>query len=214
VTLRIETPGDAVYPVLTSVADTVYFAFIGAANIPHHDDNNSVWIKRSLDGGKTWEKDSLISLSGDEPAHQVQLHITPDSHLHLLWQQHRTKASMVIRHVESADGGRTWSAPDDLQPSAAQFANLNSVVDPCGRLHVLHEYLGFNADHMKIEYATWQHGWSPVERLFPDVGVVRTTLQRAPDGRLRLVTMSEPTEVPVRAPRAVQFAEKVLDPRR
>jgi hypothetical protein len=212
---KVALPSETMYGMLGSAGDTLYLAVIADMSPPHEPsmtpqeaETNGVWLKRSLDGGRTWEQESPVSVPGDPPAHQVKVHVSPDGHVHLLWQRRETATSWRIRHVESADAGRTWSAPEDLQVSPVVFANLRSVMDACGALHVLHEYLGPPIPHMRLEYATWRNGWSAAEPLFPDVAVIRTTIARAPDGRLMLVTQSEAAEAPVHVPSALWVADK------
>lgn len=202
------------YHVLTSVGPTVYLAFVASVRdvLPgkaRRNDNNSVWLQRSLNGGVTWEKEILVSRSGEEPAHKLRLHVTPDAHVHLIWRKDYPGGTNVIRHVESGDGGRTWSAPDDLHPSQSPFSNLHSVVDACGALQLVNEYMDPNTGEARLEVAIWDGRWSRVERLeFPGQRVGGVSLYRAPDGRLDLALLSALVAAPPATPPTMSYAER------
>jgi hypothetical protein len=206
--LRIEPTPPFAYATLAIVADTSYLAFIGPASIPHGEDENSVWLMRSVNNGITWTKPTLVSLSGTEPAHQVRVHVTPDGRVHLLWLQVRAQAPMVIRHVESADGGRVWSPPEDVQPTPADFSNLRSVVDVCGGINVMRDYMGTSGEN-NVDFVVWHGTWSDVKSLFPSVEMGETSFLRAPDGRLIFMGVTHTMGAHEIAPTASQYAEKV-----
>jgi hypothetical protein len=212
---RIAPTMSFAYTSLALVADTAYLALIGAATVEHGEDENSVWLMRSVDDGVTWTTPTLVSLSGTEPAHQVRVHVTPDGNVHLLWVQMRARAPMVIRHVESADGGRVWSSPDDVQPTPATFSNLRSVVDACGALEVMRDYLGERGEP-HVDYAVWHGTWSAVQSLFPFTQIHESTFHRAPDGRLIFMASTDTVGTHEVSQTASQYAEKVpsLYPRR
>lgn len=209
-----EIYGSPAYQTVALSGDTSYLAYIATSREvlpgeigPH--DNNSVWLQRSLDRGATWQKEILVSRSGDDPASQLRLHLTPDGTVHLLWRKDFSTGVSVIRHAESLDGGRNWSAPDDLHPSQSPFSNLHSVVDACGALQLVHEYMDPNTGNARLEVATWNGRWTRAEQLrFPGQRVGGAAIYREPSGRIELALLSVPTSEPLSTPPAMSYTER------
>lgn len=152
---------------------------------PTHHDVNSVFLRISRDGGQTWSSPSLISRSGEYPAHQVQALLGPRGDVHLLWKQ-ETPHGTVIRHVLSRDGGTVWSEPHDLVP-LGHFDNLGAVVDRCGELHLVYEDWRAGVDRIHIDYATWDGQWSAPVHLFESLLAMTADIQLASTGEPILV---------------------------
>ena len=74
---------------------------------PPYRGENSSWIVRSQDNGRTWQTPTELKLQdGDDPWQRGRLHITPAGRLIALLCLDET-----YRIAESDDGGRTWSEP-------------------------------------------------------------------------------------------------------
>lgn len=97
-------------------------------------------IRRSLDGGNTWEADRFIPNAGYKQ-NDPELQVASDGTLYLAWMDGYTPG---IRFSKSSNGGSTWSAPLMLTPSTGT-PNWGDkpllLISPSGQ----DVYLGFNA---------------------------------------------------------------------
>jgi BNR repeat-like domain len=133
-----------------------YIAFdnLGTFNYwAHGATRNGIFVRRSLDGGKTWEVDHIpvaeqTSLPGipfeDKP------YIVADNtkgkyagHLYIGWTRWRLADSQMVLS-RSADDGKTWSQPMeiDAHPGLPRDDNgaaegFAGVVDPDGKLYAI-----------------------------------------------------------------------------
>lgn len=200
-------PGIERRPAYASVAVSrdgrVYVPFVAAAgSVPSvrsdaadqgvRSDANSVFLVRSLDGGRTWLSPQLISRSGSRQASQIRVLVAPDGTVHLVWAQNLSGGLTpeVVRHAASRDGGETWSAPDDVD-IPDRLGYLQAVLDPCGAVHMTHEALTYreetDTDESRIWYARWNGGWTALEQPFGDLNSTEGTLTTTRDGSPRLV---------------------------
>jgi hypothetical protein len=197
------------YTSITRRGSDVFLGFIASAQ-DRLPDENSVFLQRSRDGGTTWDREVLVSRSGRAAALELRVHATPDGHIHLVWRQTSdTTSSQVIRHLASRDGGRTWSAPDDL-PAPPATSNLHTVVDACGTLHLVFDRADLRTGASRLEYATWNGHWSSIQELFPKLAAWDFTFHRAPDGRLRIGLTGRPADAAHLAPVTTFDAERAM----
>lgn len=122
-------------PVYAEVAVTtdgeVVMAFVAphvAASAPA--DANSVFVTRSSNGGRQWDKPRLVSLSGTRQASEPELVSTPGGRLHLLVAKNLAGGHQPesIWHFVSNDGGRVWSGPAVVSPGGRPYG-LHAVRD-------------------------------------------------------------------------------------
>ena len=202
--------GKAVQSSVASAGTDVFLGFISP--IPREvigpvgSDVNSVYLKVSHDGGRSWNAAMLVSRSGEFPAHGLRTLLSPDGSIHLVWRQTLARDEGAIRHVTSADGGRTWSQPDDLL-LAPKASGLRAVADPCGRVHVVFEHWEAQTGEAHVDYATWRDGWSAIEHLFPALSVTGTALHGAPNGKLLLAFLARPAASPMDVPGVSMYSE-------
>lgn len=153
------------YPALTAgPGGRLYLAYINAGGTGNP---NSVFLRSSADGGRSWSEPNRVYASGGRQAFRLDALRSADGRLHLIWQDN----GQGFRHTSSADGGRTWSDLDDVAFRQGILAH-DAVLDRCGTVHVVFETLALNADgepRMRLRYVRWQGGWSAPVRLFPDV---------------------------------------------
>jgi hypothetical protein len=120
----------------------------------HNATRNGVFVRRSLDGGKTWEAKAIPVIEHEsEPGipFEDKPYIVADNqprspysgNLYVGWSQDRqSDAAIVLSH--SNDGGLTWSAPVQIndRPGLPRDDNgtvegFSGVVSPDGALHVI-----------------------------------------------------------------------------
>jgi hypothetical protein len=103
-------------------------------------DVNSVWYTSSSDNGRSWAPPVLVSKSGDHAATRPRVVRDGEGVVHLVWGQDRTGDlyAEALRHVQSADNGRTWSRPVDLPMEGVYSSLLDTGIDVHGRIYALH----------------------------------------------------------------------------
>ncbi len=74
-------------------------------------------MRRSTNGGKTWEPIKILDSMKGAPVGNPTPIVDDKGTIHLLYQKDYAKAY----HITSDDDGRTWSAPVDITPVFDQF---------------------------------------------------------------------------------------------
>lgn len=145
---------------------TLYLSFVtlkGRANAP-----NAVWVVSSPDGGQTLS--DPIRARGPL---KFQVRLTADpaapQRLYMTWLDAEevglfrfSSEGNPIRAARSDDGGRTWSGPVTVNPSARTRAlAATPAVGPNGELYVL--YLDLGEDSLDYEGAHGGRGGAPYD---------------------------------------------------
>lgn len=154
--------------------------------------SNSVFFRRSFDGGRTWMTPTLVSRSaGGDGAHQVRLTVSNEEVLHLTWLQD-IAGRREIWHAYSTSYGAEWSSPDRMEPQGRPVA-LAVASDSAGRVHAM--YTADVGDALRLFYIVRDRtSWSSpkwLDRQFeagaPSIavdggGVVYALWSRLPEG--------------------------------
>jgi len=141
----------------------------------HNPKRNSIQVRRSLDGGMTWEPRTIPVIEhaeGPGIPFEDKPYIVADNqpkspyagNLYVAWTQDRT-ADSLIQFSRSTDGGLTWSAPLRLSDRAGlprdddgTVQGFSGVVTPDGALHVIW------SDTSHIVYAVSRDGGKTFSR--------------------------------------------------
>jgi hypothetical protein len=178
----------------------LYLAYI-ALDTTVRRDAGSVFLTRSTDGGKTWAPAVQVSRSGQTQATSVRTLVAPDGRVHLVWGQNLSGGLVaeVLRHVASADSGRSWTRPSDLPIVPGFRSDLRAAMDGCGVVHVTYhdEHPPPNPGDQPIgtgelRYARWDGAWREADSPFPHLSVIYSDLARGPNGRVHLFLMGRP----------------------
>jgi hypothetical protein len=120
----------------------------------HNPKRNGIQIRRSLDGGKTWEPNTIPVIEHAETPgipFEDKPYIVADNqpkspyvgNLYVGWTEDRTADSLIL-FSRSTDGGLTWSAPVRISDQAGgprddegTVQGFSGVVTPDGALHVV-----------------------------------------------------------------------------
>ncbi len=105
----------------------------------HGPGANGIWVRRSPDGGRTWDADPVAvkQWTGSEPDVKLedmpriwsdaQAHSPHRGNLYMAWIEWQMTQSIVL-FSRSTDGGRTWSAPMRISTKAGYPRDDNGAV--------------------------------------------------------------------------------------
>lgn len=132
-----------------------YIAFdkLGATNYwAQGATRNGIFIRRSLDGGQTWEPDPITVISHestpgipfeDKPWVVADTNGPHPGNLYIGWT-HFTLAASDLFFSRSTDGGKTWSSPSQLNSVSGlprddngALEGFDGVVGPDGTLYTI-----------------------------------------------------------------------------
>jgi len=143
-----------------------YMAFdkLGTYNYwGHNSSRNGLYIRRSLDGGATWEADDIPITAHDSaeqnPPWEDKPYIVADTteskysgNLYVGWTRWTLEDSQIL-FSRSTDGGETWSKPIEIdrhrglpRDDNGALEGFDGVVAPDGTLYVVWD----EADHLVL----------------------------------------------------------------
>ena len=136
-------------------------------------DVNSIFVKRSVDGGVTWSKDFLVQRSGSEPAYSPHLATDGKGNVHLFWQQDvdGDRWPDTICHAYSADD-TTWTAAKELldteKLTEGYPISFEMTGTPDGNIHAIITWGKGPGSFSSELFYTWWDGtrWQRLQPLF------------------------------------------------
>lgn len=179
-------PGSRLYLAFLSPA-----RFTGGAPVPGGD-SNSLWLKRSDDGGATWSPPVLVHQSGPRGAYEPRIVSDGADTVHIVWQKDLDDAPGpdAVWHSISTDGGQKWSEPGEIRaPGQSPFRNLRTTAVPGGELYIAFASVapGDRQDE-QIFYSRWRgSAWSAPRPLRPESNVNGFDLTADGTGRLHFL---------------------------
>lgn len=134
-------------------------------------DVNSVFVKTSSDGGKTWNE-SRMQRSGRTPAYHPNIESDGSGKVHLLWRQDTDgdRRANNLAHSWTEDG-EEWSKPEMLIKSFEDSGFINNfdvVTTNSGRVHLLFVVDdGLGSSTGRLYHAYWNdNSWKLSKPLF------------------------------------------------
>jgi BNR repeat-like domain len=134
-----------------------YMAFdkLGTYNYwGHNSSRNGLYVRRSMDGGKTWEANDIAIIAHDSseqnPPWEDKPYIVSDTtqskyagNLYVGWTRWRLQDSEIL-FTRSTDDGQTWSKPTEIdthrglpRDDNGALEGFDGVVAPDGTLYVV-----------------------------------------------------------------------------
>jgi hypothetical protein len=77
----------------------------------YRDDNYEIYYKRSIDNGKTWEKEKRLTFSKND-SYNPKIDVFKDN-IHVIWRE-KINENQVICYKRSNDNGETWENEIEL----------------------------------------------------------------------------------------------------
>jgi hypothetical protein len=147
----------------------------GYDNITASSDPAEGAIRRSFDGGRTWQPVQTIT-DGDGPIEQVTFAFGQNDRALLVW---RETAKDIVRYSVSSDAGATWSAPATIPgfvarsyPLKHQFDRYALVADGTSVFHLLAVGQNGNPDTLALFHLELHDGdWSAPQSVYAGGGL-------------------------------------------
>jgi hypothetical protein len=103
--------------------------------------HSGVWMSRSKDGGRTWERNRPIYSEPTCPCCRTSVAVASNGTVYVAWRAILPGDVRDVVVTKSVDGGQTWQAPvrprsDDWVYPGCPHAGPSLEVDSKGRVHV------------------------------------------------------------------------------
>jgi hypothetical protein len=197
-TVRVIPAPGGLYPSVVQLGSKIVAAYVAGVADKGGDDDNSVFITRSTNDGRSWDPPRRLSRSGRHAAFDTQLLVDRIGQLHLIWRRGMGdtpdlfgQSPNVLGHMVSPDGGRAWTYPQELTlPSGAY--DVRAGVDPCGRVHAFYAEPSSDGERRRLAHAVWQGAWLPPAYGPDSLDVGSLTVHQRTDGSLQVVGTALP----------------------
>src|SRR5690606_20719432 len=118
----------------------------------------TLFVKRSLDAGKSWSDTTRVSPPGAGLVYDPRILASYDSLIYLVWEQQVRGVEMdSIRLASSRDFGQTWFYHAPL-PVGGNISSLEAAVDGLGTPHLLAVLSMPGRRNQSLLHATWRNG--------------------------------------------------------
>jgi hypothetical protein len=137
-------------------------AFIGAVRTQQMLVDNGAFVVVSRDSGRTWGEIRIVRKFAADVGQRVQLLVTPDGILHLLWiaRSDNARDGGRIEHFVSHDAS-SWRRLEDFTLAAAA-GGFQSSVTRAGTIMLTYR----QRDNLRIQSTEWAGGaWRPKSSL-------------------------------------------------
>lgn len=218
--------GPLLYPTLLSSPrdSSLYLAFVTGVRTPNSEHlapehTNSLFLRHSLNGGKTWSDEALVKLASGRPISEVDFVATGSGRLHVAWASTDAPGHMLLSRLEhsiSHDSGETWSDPTPIdvgtEPGTTQELRL---LESKGTISLV-----IRASTDWVHPALWSaslHGgtWADFTHFAPDTVTRGGPFEVVVDdeGSTHLLrTVSQRWQEPDRGLRSVRLVHEILKP--
>jgi len=151
---------------IAACGDTVYIVWTERRDAGH----NKIYLKRSTNGGSTWESDNPIT--GDSATPLPPCIAVEGSFIHVVWQDWRDGPLKRIYYKRSTNGGTTWE-PDRRIENDTTSSEYPSVAAAGPYVHVVwhdvkRDTLRFRPDLRYCHSTNGGASWDTVIRLTED----------------------------------------------
>jgi hypothetical protein len=163
---------------------TLYLTWDFGRSLSPKSRHGNIVIQKSLDGGKTWSRISVVSPGFPDHGGGVAapLLVEPGGRLDVafwVWSGGALAPYALppnhIYFTSSADGGKSWSKPVAVRPGAGRIGlfvtwiDVALSIDAAGNLYATWDTQSPGGDIGWLSYST-DHGrtWSPARRVTPD----------------------------------------------
>jgi hypothetical protein len=171
--------------------DQLFVALMGWSDA-HPEQKGDLYFTRVSTLGGQWTTPTLIRGSVEGHVREVQVVVTPDKAVHLVWAHSPRGLDYpeVLRHVQSSDSGRTWSPVVELAVPHP-FSHLRAAVDECGAIQIVFApWPSGDFSKRNYGYVEWAGRWGTPATLFPELHPLYLNLTTAPDGTLYLFAVA------------------------
>lgn len=205
----VPAPGGTYPSIAAGSGRRIYMAFTSPVRVvsgPRSLDVNSIWVRRSDDGGRSWREPVLAHRAGSRGAYEPKIVAMGRDSVHLVWLKALGRAPWgeEVWHSVSTDGGMTWGSPSRVRPPEAHpVRNLRAVAMPSGGLYAMFTHQPAplpgsrkpGATDEQLFYARWtRSGWTEPRPLRPERGVFQFDAGFDAGGRLHLLWPTEAAE--------------------
>jgi hypothetical protein len=186
----------------------VYMTYIASAG---REEPNSVFLRRSDDGGTTWNPSHKVSGPGQASASAPRVFVDSSGRTHVVWIS-GTSTRIFLWHTSSTDSDNTWTQPDSIALGPLDN-NPTYAIDACGQIHVALERWSDVGVPGRIVEVVWANGWSSPKMLFAGFRAFGPALHSDKSGKLILVFMSQVDGSPPDSPAYSYYAVSERPPR-